>query len=802
MKSILTTVIVLLAFVGLCCAAAPDPEGDDTGFQTMPPERVLALLRQPGRVELSDQDQTSLKAFPPEWMLSCKNGTDVRYCAALALRSSHLNLPLAIKLTMIGCSYEAIPGHQHVGNWPLLGVLLRKAGNVEAARAIEQHAPPMHEMAGAMRDIFALAQQTPTPAADQGGQAVANQPATGDSGQLANNLPVPASAGSPDSRMQNTADLEQAANAGDVRAQVELGNRYSAGKDLPKDDNQALAWWKKAADQGSVAAMVRLSGYYLGKDPARSNEWQQKAAELGDPMSEQNLGQEYEDARDYKQAAYWYQQGVKNGLKLSVYGAVRVAAKTYRPGSERASWPPDPETAARTGSPLSLPSPTDPRIMPGAYVLTLLKSAAELKVDPKGTLFATDRSDRDLKSDLKACNGGKVSAGAIGTIACLNIFTAHRELDTSQSLSSTDRFYILSTLLRGCGVYALSSDNYEAMDGRACGILGRYLWELGNHEAAKVVWEAAPGCYSVDHRAGTPVSACVAAILGEHLSSVFTSNFDPYVAYKFQPERLVQLMWKSCTTVHDRNSCEFLSSNGANVDMAAVEQAENDRHDAIEENRERNREEFARAQADSEARRDALFGALQSMGGGDPNLIANTANQQAAAIRAIGDANAARQQASQQMAAQRGASATNQAAPSTASQAYANGAESAQAAPPSTTAATDSTAIPAQLVEGLPSSCINQFWDRQNYSWLSFQNTCSQPVYVTFIFNNPSGWALSGGNSMNLAPGAHKTTGLTGTEINQAGGFQYYVCPANTLPVDLNGNTFTSNVSAYRCKSQ
>jgi hypothetical protein len=40
--------------------------------------------------------------------------------------------------------------------------------------------------------------------------------------------------------------------------------------------------------------------------------------------------------------------------------------------------------------------------------------------------------------------------------------------------------------------------------------------------------------------------------------------------------------------------------------------------------------------------------------------------------------------------------------------------------------------------------------------------------------------------SMTLAPGAHSNTGRSSSDISQAGGFDLYVCPANTVPVDLN----------------
>jgi hypothetical protein len=105
-----------------------------------------------------------------------------------------------------------------------------------------------------------------------------------------------------------------------------------------------------------------------------------------------------------------------------------------------------------------------------------------------------------------------------------------------------------------------------------------------------------------------------------------------------------------------------------------------------------------------------------------------------------------------------------------------------------------------QYVSPLPSTCIKSFWDPQFYNWLSYENDCSQPIYLEFIFNHATGWAMTG--SMNLAPGAHANTGRSNSDINQAGGMEFYVCPVGSLPVDLNGQLLQSNVSEFKCKVQ
>jgi hypothetical protein len=55
---------------------------------------------------------------------------------------------------------------------------------------------------------------------------------------------------------------------------------------------------------------------------------------------------------------------------------------------------------------------------------------------------------------------------------------------------------------------------------------------------------------------------------------------------------------------------------------------------------------------------------------------------------------------------------------------------------------------------------------------------------------------------MHLALGHTNNTGLSSDDLNKAGGFEIYVCPIDSVPVDLNGNVLNRNVTQYRCKSE
>lgn len=52
--------------------------------------------------------------------------------------------------------------------------------------------------------------------------------------------------------------LEQRANVGNVTASQWLGNMYFDGKSVPKDDEKAMFWYKKAANLGDAHSRNRL----------------------------------------------------------------------------------------------------------------------------------------------------------------------------------------------------------------------------------------------------------------------------------------------------------------------------------------------------------------------------------------------------------------------------------------------------------------------------------------------------------------------------------------------------------------
>ncbi len=71
---------------------------------------------------------------------------------------------------------------------------------------------------------------------------------------------------------------------------------YETGRGgLPKDQAQAVSWYRKAADAGDARAMANLGAMYetgrggLPMDDAQAVSWYRKAAQLGNTEAQQAL---------------------------------------------------------------------------------------------------------------------------------------------------------------------------------------------------------------------------------------------------------------------------------------------------------------------------------------------------------------------------------------------------------------------------------------------------------------------------------------------------------------------------------
>src|SRR5690606_31608179 len=93
---------------------------------------------------------------------------------------------------------------------------------------------------------------------------------------------------------------------------------------LLQDYRQALAWFRKAAEQGEAAAQHGLGNrYYHGQGVPQNYqqalEWYRKAAEQGYAMSQYNLGIMYEQGQGVPQSTQesyaWISVAIANGIE-------------------------------------------------------------------------------------------------------------------------------------------------------------------------------------------------------------------------------------------------------------------------------------------------------------------------------------------------------------------------------------------------------------------------------------------------------------------------------------------------------
>ena len=111
-----------------------------------------------------------------------------------------------------------------------------------------------------------------------------------------------------------------------VVAQYRLGDLYYWGIEEKPDYEQALCWYKKAAEQGSYNAQYMLGRMYengigVEQDVDKAVYWYQKAAEQDLVRAYLELGKIYEDMGDsainYEKSFKWYKKAAEKGIPLA-----------------------------------------------------------------------------------------------------------------------------------------------------------------------------------------------------------------------------------------------------------------------------------------------------------------------------------------------------------------------------------------------------------------------------------------------------------------------------------------------------
>jgi hypothetical protein len=100
-----------------------------------------------------------------------------------------------------------------------------------------------------------------------------------------------------------------------MAAQYQIGVIYSKGHRVPRDDTEALKWFRLAADRGFAMAQYNVGYYYetgtvVTKNNAEVLKWYRLAAEQGQSRAQRKLGLMYANGngvpRDYAEALKWF----------------------------------------------------------------------------------------------------------------------------------------------------------------------------------------------------------------------------------------------------------------------------------------------------------------------------------------------------------------------------------------------------------------------------------------------------------------------------------------------------------------
>ena len=122
--------------------------------------------------------------------------------------------------------------------------------------------------------------------------------------------------------------FRKAAEQGDSDAQFNLGYCYYYGKGVFQDYEEAVKWYRKAAKQGNATAQFNLAVCYKNGDGILKSivlavKWYRKAAEQGYAAAQYVLGICYENGngvnQDLKEAVKWYRKAAEQDNSNAQY---------------------------------------------------------------------------------------------------------------------------------------------------------------------------------------------------------------------------------------------------------------------------------------------------------------------------------------------------------------------------------------------------------------------------------------------------------------------------------------------------
>ena len=140
--------------------------------------------------------------------------------------------------------------------------------------------------------------------------------------------------------------LLESSKSGSLDAWFMIGDAYQMGFGTAKNRDQALRWFRKAAEAGHVTSMMRLASALNHPDHtdnwAESVTWVQKAADRGEARAMASLGFAYQEGRgvaqDQRQAVNWFVKAVAAGDTRAMIHAGRVLSRELNSHAEALIW--------------------------------------------------------------------------------------------------------------------------------------------------------------------------------------------------------------------------------------------------------------------------------------------------------------------------------------------------------------------------------------------------------------------------------------------------------------------------------
>jgi TPR repeat protein len=126
----------------------------------------------------------------------------------------------------------------------------------------------------------------------------------------------------------------KAAEQGHVAAQHNLGLCYQNGHGVSQNDSEAVKWYRKAAEKGNAISQFNLGGCYIlgqgvSKDVNEGIKWFQKAANQGYVSAQYWLGFQYEGQPSLKstESYKWLNLAAEQGHEGAVKHLAIISSK-------------------------------------------------------------------------------------------------------------------------------------------------------------------------------------------------------------------------------------------------------------------------------------------------------------------------------------------------------------------------------------------------------------------------------------------------------------------------------------------